>query len=259
MARRKALLGLLAVLLAFQGVQAQTAQTAAPAAAPAANAVDPAAIQALKDMGAYLQSLKRFQVTTDVTGERVLMDGQKLQHTATATLDVARPTMLRARMVSARSERELFYDGKTATLYTPAQKSYSSVALSDTLAGLAEALQQKYGIELPLSDLFVWGTPAAAFDKIESAMNAGQDIIGDDVTNHYAFRQGKLDWQVWITAGNRPLPRKIVITNRADEARPQSVSLIEWNLNPTFKDSTFAFVPPKGVTKAEIVPMKPRK
>jgi hypothetical protein len=30
--------------------------------------VDPAAIQALKDMGAYLQTLKRFQVSREATG-----------------------------------------------------------------------------------------------------------------------------------------------------------------------------------------------
>ena len=47
-----------------------------------------------------------------------------------------------------------------------------------------------------------------------------------------------------------------MITNRADEARPQSVSLIAWNLSRTFKDSSFTFVPPKGATKAEIVPVK---
>ena len=87
-------------------------------------------------------------------------------------------------------------------------------------------------------------------------MNAGQDFIGDDLCDHYAFRQGNLDWQVWVTTGARTLPRKIVITNRSDEARPQSVSLITWNLNPTFKDSSFTFVPPKGATKAEIVPVK---
>ena len=207
-------------------------------------------------MGAYLQTLKRFHVTTDVTGERVLADGQKLQHAATATLDVVRPNKVRARMVSARSERELIFDGKTVTLYTPAQKSYSSVEFAGTLDRLIDRLQQSYGVELPLSDLFVWGTPAAPFDKIESAMNAGQDFIGDDLCDHYAFRQGNLDWQVWITTGKTPLPRKIVITNRADEARPQSVSLIDWNLKPTFKDSTFTFVPPKGATKAEIVPLK---
>jgi hypothetical protein len=250
----KLALGLLLASLATPGVFAQSAP--ASTGQPAANAVDPALVQALKDMGAHLQTLKRFQVTTDVTGERVLVDGQKLQHSATATLDVARPNKMRVRMTSARSERELFYDGKTAVLYTPAQKAYSSVELNDTLDGLVDKLQQRYGVEVPLSDLFVWGTPAAPFDKISSAMNAGQDFIDDDLCDHYAFRQGNLDWQIWVTTGSRPLPRKIVITNRADEARPQSVSLIDWNLKPTFKDSTFTFVPPKGAKKAEIVPMK---
>ena len=47
-----------------------------------------------------------------------------------------------------------------------------------------------------------------------------------------------------------------MITNRADEARPQSVSMIDWNLKPTFKDSVFKFTPPKGATKIEIVPLK---
>ena len=52
------------------------------------------------------------------------------------------------------------------------------------------------------------------------------------------------------------MPRKLVITNRADEARPQSVSLIDWNLKPTFKDSIFKFTPPKGAKKIEIVAVK---
>ena len=106
------------------------AQQPAPvgaAAQPATNPVAPGAIQALKDMGAHLQSLNRFQVTTEVTGERVLADGQKLQHSATASLDVVRPNKLRARMVSARSERELIFDGKTVTLFTPAQKYLSLI------------------------------------------------------------------------------------------------------------------------------------
>ena len=128
-------------------------------------------------------------------------------------------------MFSARSEREIFYDGKTITLWTPAQKYYSTVDFVDTLGGLIDRLEEKYGVQLPMEDLFRWGTPAAPFDKIESAMNAGQDFVGKDLCDHYAFRQGKIDWQIWITAGTKPLPRKVVITNRADEARPQSVSL----------------------------------
>jgi hypothetical protein len=254
MVRTILVLGLFAMSLAIPSAYAQTAP--AGAAGATANAVDPASVQALKDMGAFLQSLKRFQVSTELSGERVLADGQKLQHTATADMDIERPNRIRARMHSARSERVLIYDGKTVTLYTPAQKYYSTVEFAGTLGELVNRLEEKYGVEFPLSDLFRWGTPAAPLDKIESAMNAGQDFIGDDLCDHYAFRQAKIDWQIWITAGSKPLPRKVVITNRADEARPQSVSMIDWNLKPTFKDTVFKFTPPKGASKIEIVPVK---
>ena len=47
-----------------------------------------------------------------------------------------------------------------------------------------------------------------------------------------------------------------MITNRADEARPQSVSLIEWKLNPVFTTSSFTFKPPKGAKAIEMVARK---
>lgn len=250
MVRKILALSLLAMSLAAPSAQAQTA--------PAASAVDPASVQALKDMGAFVQSLQRFQVSTEVTGERVLADGQKLQHTATAEMDVQRPNRIRARMQSARSERQLIFDGKTVTLYTPAQKYYSTVEFTETIGDLIGKLEERYGVEIPLSDLFLFGTPAAPLDRFESAMNAGQDFVGGDLCDHYAFRKGSIDWQIWIAAGSKPLPRKMVITNRSDEARPQSVTLIDWNLKPTFKDSVFKFTPPKGATKVDIVPRKTR-
>ena len=253
MTRKKLLLSVLAMALVTPGLHAQTAP-ATPAAdsRQVTNPVNPASIQALKDMGAHLQSLKRFQVTTELTGERVLVDGQKLQHTAMAEMDVQRPNMLRARMFSARSEREIFYDGKVATLFIPAQKAYSTVNFTGNLDDLVTKLEERYGVEIPLSDLFLWGTPAAPVDRITSAMNAGQDFIDGDLCDHYAFRQGDFDWQIWITTGTKPLPRRLVITNRSDEARPQSVSTIDWNLKPTFKNAIFKFMPPKGATAVEL-------
>ena len=252
---RKFSTALMVLSLAASAAYGQ-ATAAASAPAPAGNPVDPASIQALKDMGSHLQSLTRFRTSTTLTGERVLTDGQKLQHIAYATLDVERPNKLHARMWSARSERELFFDGMTFTIFVPAQKYYSSVEFSGTNAELVDRLEQRFGVEIPLSDLFKWGTPEAPVDRIESAMNAGQDFVGNDLCEHYAFRQGNFDWQIWITADGKPLPRKLVITNRADDARPQSVSVMDWTLKPAFNASTFRFTPSKGATKIEIVPVK---
>ncbi|WP_042885354.1 DUF2092 domain-containing protein [Cupriavidus necator] len=236
--------------------QMASAAPAPSAAQPDAKAVDQAAVQALKDMGAYLQSLKQFEVFVELSGERVLTDGQKLQHTATADLDVQRPNKLRAQMRSARSQRDLIYDGKTVTLYVPQQKYYSKAGFTENLGILVARLRDRFGVEIPSADLFLWGTPDAPLDRLESAMNAGQDIIGGELCDHYAFRQGQIDWQIWIASGGRPLPRKLVITNRADEARPQSVTLLKWNVNPKLRDSLFAFTPPAGAREAEFVPLK---
>src|SRR5262249_31994007 len=137
------------------------------------------------------------------------------------------------------------------------QKYYSVVDYSGTIAELVGKLEESYAVEIPLADLFRFGSPSVAFDKLESAMNAGQDFVDGDLTDHYAFRQGKVDWQIWISATpGKPLPRKVVVTNRADEARPQSVSMIDWNLNPGFNESAFKFTPAKDAKKIEIVARK---
>ncbi|PQV49172.1 DUF2092 domain-containing protein [Paraburkholderia sp. BL21I4N1] len=239
------------------GVWAQAAP--ASEANSAATNVDPAAVQALQKMGSYLQSLKRFSVSIDLTGERVLDDGEKLQHTAMATLFVERPDRIRALMVSSRSEREIIYNGKTAVLYSPQQKFYSSVAFDGNLSALIEQLRVRYAVEFPLADLFIWGTADAPTDQFESAMFAGQDFVGRDICDHYAFRQKGVDWQIWITTGEKPLPRKLVITRRDDEARPQSISIVEWTTSPAFKDSVFTFQSPKGAKKIELVPVAGKK
>ncbi|SCU94923.1 conserved exported hypothetical protein [Cupriavidus necator] len=236
----------------------QPAASTEPAAAskPAANAVDPAVIQALNKMGTYLSTLKRFSVDIDLDGERVLADGQKLQHTATARIDIDRPNKMRAQMRSARAQRDLIYDGKTVTLYQPAQKYYASAGATENLGDLIVHLRQRFGIEVPIGDLFLWGTPAAPVDNITSAMYAGSDYIDGTLCDHYALRQGAVDWQIWIASGNRPVPRKVVMTSRADEARPQSVTWLDWKLKPAFKDSVFHFTPPQGAREAKFVPLK---
>ena len=229
----------------------------AAAAAPAQkNLVDPAAVQALKAMGTYLQSLRRYEVSLDHSGERVLQDGQKLMHSASADLDVALPNRIKASTATATSRRVLYFDGKKVSLQFPDANYYSTVDFSGTVGDLVERLKSNYGVELPAADLFTWGTPAAPFDNLQSAMNAGQDIVNGTLSDHYAFRQAGIDWQLWLRAGGNPLPMKLVVTNLADEARPQSVTEFHWNLRPTFQDSAFTFTPPAGAKAINMVQVK---
>ena len=63
------------------------------------------------------------------------------------------------------------------------------------------------------------------------------------------FRQDGLDWQIWIQAGDYPLPRKMVLTTTDDDARPQQTSVWTWNLAPSFNSPEFDFVAPEGAKR----------
>jgi hypothetical protein len=217
--------------------------------AKSATDIDVKAIDALKAMGVYLRTLKASGLRSETTTDEVLDNGQKVQFGGTVDYLVRKPNAMRAEVVSDRKRRQYFYDGKTVTVYGPANRYYASTAAPPTITELLQFLDQKYDLDLPLADLFLWGTDKDGLDDIKSAINIGPSRIGGVDTDHYVFRQADVDWQIWIERGKTPLPRKLVITTTSEPTQPQYVAVLKWDLNPKLNDKTFTFVPPKGAQK----------
>ena len=242
-------------LMPLPGLAAQATQDPAQAAqatppAPTAQAdIEPEAISALSAMGAYLRTLPAFEVVGRSTTESVMDDGIKLQFDSTANLKVRRPDRLRVDITNDRKQRQIFYDGKALTVYGQRIKYYATVAAPPTLGETIDALGKKYGIELPLADLFYWGTEQAPVSDIWAAHYIGPATVGALQAGHYAFRQGGVDWQVWIQDGKTPLPLKLAITASGQPGAPTHTAWLRWNLAPRFTDATFAFRPPPGAMK----------
>lgn len=207
-------------------------------------AVDPQAIKALEGMGAFLRSLPSFEVEAETTTDEVLDSGQKVQLSADADIRVRRPDRLRVDIKSDRKQRQLWYDGKTFTVNGPKGGYYASFDAPPTLAETVSVAEQRYGVELPLVDLFYWGTDKSGINDIQSAIDVGPATIEGVETEQYAFRQKGVDWQLWIQKGDQPLPRKLVITSTKDPAQPQHVAILDWDLKPDVGDTVFAFTPP---------------
>ncbi|HEY0332618.1 MAG TPA: DUF2092 domain-containing protein [Stenotrophomonas sp.] len=216
-------------------------------------AIEPQAVAALERMGKYLRSLKDFDLKGDTTLDVVDDDGQKLQFAGTVQYQVRPPDGLKLIVKSDRKEREFYYDGKTFTVYGPKNKYYASVDAPPTLHALMDVLRDDYGIELPLPDLFLWGTPEAPTAALTGARFVGPARVGGTVTEQYAYRQDGVDWQLWVEQGDQPLPRRLVITTTDDPAQPQYAANLTWNTHATFKDSNFAFVPPKDAARIKLV------
>jgi hypothetical protein len=219
-------------------------------------AIDPDAMDALNKMGAYLRTLKSFQVLADVSTDKVLDDGQAIQFGSKVDIVIARPNRMRVEVNDDAGHRFFFFDGKDFTIYGQAVGFYATVPGPPTLAQLTDDLNDKYGIELPLIDLFYWGTDDAIIKKIKVANDIGPSTVEGVTCEQYAFRQEGIDWQIWIQLGEFPLPRKLVIRTLTDDAKPQHREVLTWNLAPSFSDDAFTFDPPAGVDRITLAEIK---
>jgi hypothetical protein len=211
--------------------------------------IEPSAMEALNNMGTYLRSLKDFQVKAAVTSEDVLSDGEKLTFAHTTDILARLPNKLRVDIEGDQKSRLFLYDGKTFTLFARRAGYYATVDAPSNIGELIDVVSEKYGIEIPLLDLFLWGGPRATTNEITEATDFGPGDVGGVTCEHYAYRQPGLDWQVWIQLGDHPLPKKLVLTTLTDDARPQHTSVLTWNLAPSYNDAAFVFDPPTDAHK----------
>ena len=234
----------LCLLLAAQPMFALAEDS--PAKPDAENVRNTQVIDKVIDMGEHLRSLKSFQVIADVSRDTVLDSGQKIQSQSSNTLQLAGRDRLYARSEGDTRTLEFFYNGKKLTQYSPYLKYYTTVDAPPTLSETLHRLEDYYGIQIPLEDLFLFGSDQAQVDAIKSAMYIGPSSINGQLCDHLAFRQADIDWQLWLTRADKPLPCKLVITTTSETSAPEYSAVYRWNLKPDQKQVKFTFTPGKG-------------
>lgn len=225
---------------------------AAGPAFAASSDVDADALAALDKMGTELRTHSNFDVKSNVTMEDVLGSGQKLQYEGTLETIARRPNGFKISMVSDNKNRQVYYDGKNVTVFSPRLGYYASFQAPDTIKATLVKAKDQYGIELPLADLYAWGTDPALVKRVKSGFFVRQDHVNGQACNHFAFRQERVDWQIWIAANGPALPCKLVITNTSDPAQPQYTAVMHWTFPNSIPDNTFAFTPPANAKKIAI-------
>lgn len=245
------------ILLAAVGVSPAAWAQDAPATGAGADAsvalqpggVVTAEAQAVLDrMTASLNSLKRFSVSADITRDELLPFGYKLQNNESARMWVERPNRLRMELDGDIKHRTYVYDGSQLTMYVPDLNVYAAIAAPDTLGELVSMLLEA-GVEMPLIDMLYHGTAGKLTEDVRAGLLVGDSKVDGVETDHLAFRQPNVDWQLWVQKGQQALPRKLLITTRYAVGDPQYQAILRWDLKPSMSAKSFAFVPPSGATK----------
>ncbi len=229
---------------------------AGPSARPAPEepAIDAEAKEVLKKMGEFLKNAKAFRVHAEVTFDEMLRSGQRIQFGASVDVEVRRPDRLHVVREGDLRNLHLWYDGKKMSLFSPVRKVYTSFPAPPTIDAALDHAVAKFGLVAPGADLVFSDPYAVLIENVKSGFHAGMHKVGGVSCHHLVFGQDAIDWQIWIEDGDRPVPRKLVITYKEAPDSPDYAAVFSgWDFSVQLTDDVFTFKPPEGAERIEIL------
>jgi hypothetical protein len=207
----------------------------------------------LKAMTDYVSSQKVISATYDSDIEVITNDLQKIQFTSSGQMLLSRPDKIRASRVGGYTDVELVFDGKVLTVLGKNLNKFAQVDSAGSIDQLVDRLRNEFGIAIPGADLILSRSYDELMSDVLEAKHIGRGVIDGVECDHLAFRDNDVDAQIWIEVGNRPIPRKYVITSKAVTGGPQyTLRIKDWKTDVPVSADAFVFKPPAGAQKVEI-------
>ena len=214
--------------------------------------IEKKAQQVLKQMTDALSTSPAYSFNALTIKEQVLPSGQKLQYDSAISVKMQRPNALFVNEISGVKKKTLWYQNTQLTLLDKAKNFYATTKTPDNTEDTLDFIMEKYQVSMPLADFVFKDLYKNLTENVLSGFYVAQTEINSVKTHHLAFHQNNLDWQIWIDAEGKPVPRKFVITYNDKTSTPQFVAFFkDWNLSPQFKPNEFSFIQPKDAVKIE--------
>jgi hypothetical protein len=219
---------------------------------PGARLVDARADELVKQMSDLLASTKSFALEAEEIYDEVPEHLPRTQLTNLRHVALRRPDRMVGDASGDALNRSFWYDGKTISVHEKEQNTYATLPVPATIDGALDAIFERTGMVIPLADFVYEDVYARLMESVQRGVYLGIHRVGDVSCHHLSFEQESIDWQLWIDAGEKPLPRKLVIAYKTEDEVPQyAVTIGKWNLNPDVPEELFQFEPPEGAERFE--------
>jgi hypothetical protein len=230
---------------------AATAIVGAPTSA--AWAEDGEAKAILKAMTDYVSRQENLSLKYDTDIEVVTPAVEKIQFSASGDVTMSRPNKFRISRAGGYADIELVSDGSSVTIHDRSGNRFAQVPGGGAFDEVVDRLRSDASLELPGADLLLSKSYEELMAGVLEAKHIGRGVVEGVECEHLAFRNLETDWQIWVEVGEKPVPRKYVITSKAVGAAPQyTLRLRDWKTGVAPAPDAFAFKPPAGSTGVSI-------
>ena len=260
MRKTMAYLLILGMVLAGPSAFAQKAKedkTPAPQARGTGPVFDPQSREILLKTCEFMKSQQEFSFKAEITDDELSATGRPVQHAFDLEAFVRRPDKLRVDGQGDVVNKRFVYDGKSFTLYDKDHNVYATADAPGDIEGALDRAHKNFNLTIALADLAGANLCEHISTGISNGSYIGENIVQGVKAYHFGFDKNNMHYQLWVETGDKPLIRKIVITQPSKPYSLQwSATITGWNFDPKLQDSLFAFVPPDGAEKIDFAPVQ---
>jgi hypothetical protein len=236
-----------------------------PLAAPALHAatqqkkpvISEEASAALTRMGQTLRGAEQFSFQARTIRVYADANGQPLHIFHTLKVVVHRPNRMLVDVSGDDGSSRLVFDGKTAVIYSAAQKKYASIPVPEgTIQAMMKEAMGRLGVDFPLADFLTEAPDKAFLSGISSGRVVDTVTIDGSPYLHLFFSQPPgIELELWLAKDNQSLPRRLIVTYRDLPAQPNFIAeFSDWNLDIHPSDAEFTFQPPADAEQVQLKP-----
>ncbi|MEA5509747.1 DUF2092 domain-containing protein [Crocosphaera sp. UHCC 0190] len=203
----------------------------------------------------FLKERSTFTVEIDITYDNILQSGEKVQYSAYQKVLVNKPNQLRSDYVGDQRNTSFYYDGKNFTLFNPNLNLYGTKPAPSNLDEAVNNIEEKYGITIPMSNLFVSDPCNAIKSEIQESLYLGSSLVNRESTYHILLVGETRNIQLWISQQEPFVPLKAIITYKDLPESPQYTAMFSnWDFKPEIGSDTFTFSPSEDTFQIEFLP-----
>lgn len=220
--------------------------------------LDARADEILKSMSTFMAATPRFAFEAEETYDELPGDEPRVLLSNIRRVAVERPRRFFADVEGDSLNRAVWLDGHAVFTLDKPTLTYSTFESPGTIDATLDTLIDKYGLNIPLAELFYTDAYKVLTEQVTYSRYLGLHRAASVPCHHLVFSQPTIEWQIWIEAGEQPLPRKMVITYVREPGEPQyTATITKWNLTPAFPEGLFSFEVPEGAERVDAAALIP--
>lgn len=208
----------------------------------------------VRSVSDQLAGAQTFSFKSEEVHHRMASDGTLKERRFSRETIIRRPDGVWFQIIGPDRDGEGFYNGESLTLVGNREQAWAQVPLPPTIDEAIDVLAVDYNVPMPMAD-FLYSSPYEALISEDTRGGwVGEETVAGKQCDHLAFESDVVDWELWVSKEEQPMPCQLLITYKQDPGPPTSqLTFLEWNLAAQADDSRFEPMIPEGYRRIPVI------